>query len=225
MTGYPGRMLLAKGFAAASVTPTELITRGGIDVVALMILVGWLHRRRRPAPEMPLVLVALNVGLFAAMAAISAGAFPTGVGFGLFGILALVRLRSAAFTPKDVAYTFVTLVVALASGLPQRQAWLVVALDTALLLAVLIVDDPRAHQPTRTVKLTLDRVYSGPGRIEADVTARLGRPPLAVEIDEIDYVRETTRVSVRYPAEDAAAPDTPDAPLDDAFPTAGRQLV
>jgi hypothetical protein len=36
---------------------------------------------------MPLVLTALNIGLFAAMSAISAGKFPTGVGFGLFGIL------------------------------------------------------------------------------------------------------------------------------------------
>lgn len=218
-------VLAAKGASAASVTPTDLIMRGGLDVIALMILVGWLYRRRSPAPEMPLVLTTLNIGLFAAMVAISAGKFPAGVGFGLFGILSLVRLRSAAFTLKDVAYTFVVLVIALCGGLTQRETWLVAALDLVLLLAVLVVDDPRAHRPTRVIKLTLDRVYASQGEIRDDVRARLGQEPLSVAINEVDYVRETTRVAVRYPVEDPASvriPDEPDVPMDDAIPLVER---
>ncbi|MER6384383.1 hypothetical protein [Streptomyces sp. NPDC001250] len=57
--------------------------------------------------------------------------------------------------------------------------------------------------PTRTVRLTLDRVYDDPSLIARDVAFRFGRAPLSVEVDEVDevdYVRETTRVSARYPA-------------------------
>ncbi|MQY36136.1 hypothetical protein SRB17_41330 [Streptomyces sp. RB17] len=193
-------VLAAKGITH-HIAPLDLVTRGGLDVVALMVLVGWLYRRRPSAPAMPLVLAALNIGLFAAMSTISAGKFPAGVGFGLFGILSLVRLRSAAFTLRDVAYTFVALVIALCTGLPQRDSWLVIALGAVVLLAVLLVDDPRADQPpARTVKLTLDRIYDDPALIAQDVAFRFGRAPLAVEVDEVDYVRETTRVSARYPA-------------------------
>ncbi|MEU0053323.1 DUF4956 domain-containing protein [Streptomyces sp. NPDC006184] len=193
-------VLAAKGITE-HVTPADLTARGGLDVVALLILVGWLYRRRPSAPAMPLVLVALNVGLFAAMSAISAGKFPAGVGFGLFGILSLVRLRSAAFTLRDVAYTFVALVTALCTGLPQRDSWLVIALDTVVLVAVLVVDDPRAYQPpARTVKLTLDRIYPETSLIAEDVALRFGQAPLSVVVDEVDYVRETTRVLARYPA-------------------------
>ncbi|GHE07373.1 DUF4956 domain-containing protein [Streptomyces alanosinicus] len=193
-------VLAAKGITH-HIAPTDLSTRGGLDVVALLVLVGWLYRRRPSAPAMPLVLVTLNVGLFAAMNAISAGKFPAGVGFGLFGILSLVRLRSAAFTLRDVAYTFVTLVIALCTGLPQRDGWLVITVDTVVLVAVLLVDDPRTDQPpTRTVRLTMDRVYDDPSLIAQDVAFRFGRAPLSVEVDEVDYVRETTRVSARYPA-------------------------
>jgi hypothetical protein len=199
--------LAAKGFSG-HIAPWDLMTRGGLDVVALMILVGWLYRRHRPATQMPLVLTALNIGLFAAMSSISAGKFPAGVGFGLFGMLSLVRLRSAAFTLRDVAYTFATLVIALCSGLPQRESWLMVALDALLLLAVLVVDATSTEQPTRVMKLTLDRLYANPGDLRRDVAARFGQEPLAVVVDEIDYVRETTRVSVRYLAD---APDAPDA--------------
>ncbi|MER6633176.1 DUF4956 domain-containing protein [Streptomyces sp. NPDC000987] len=204
-------MLAAKGITA-HIAPTDLTTRGGLDVVALLVLVGWLYRRRPSVPAMPLVLVALNVGLFAAMSTISAGKFPAGVGFGLFGILSLVRLRSAAFTLRDVAYTFVALVIALCTGLPQRDSWLVVSLAVLVLLAVLVVDDPRSYRPpTRSVKLTLDRIYDDPSLIAQDVAFRFGQAPLSVVVDEVDYVRETTRVSARYPAppdEPATAPET-----------------
>ncbi|AOR37196.1 DUF4956 domain-containing protein [Streptomyces fodineus] len=197
------------------IAPSDLVTRGGLDVVALMVLVGWLYRRRPSVPAMPLVLAALNTGLFAAMSTISAGKFPAGVGFGLFGILSLVRLRSAAFTLRDVAYTFVTLVIALCTGLPQRDSWLVIARDAVVLLAVLLVDDPRAYEPpTRTVKLTLDRIYEDPSLIAQDIAFRFGRAPLSVEVDEVDYVRETTRVFARYPLapdKSAGAQDAQDA--------------
>ncbi|MFE2990559.1 DUF4956 domain-containing protein [Streptomyces sp. NPDC059262] len=191
-------LLLAGKSLASALTVGDLTARAGLDVLALLVLVGWLYRRRRSVPEMPLALTALNLGLFAAMTAISAGKFPAGVGFGLFGILSLVRLRSAAFTVRDVAYAFIALVIALSNGLPQRETWMIIGIDALLLIAVLLVDDPASHQPTRVTKVTLDRVYRNSDDIRADLTARLGSEPLSVEVDEIDYVRETTRVSARY---------------------------
>ena len=176
--------------------------RLGLDVVALVLLVGWLYRRRPAAPEMALVFTALNVGLFAALNAITAGHFPAGVGFGLFGLLSLVRLRSAAFTLKDVAYTFVALVLALVNGLPERGLGLAAALDAVLLVAVWLVDDTRRSQASRVVRMTLDQVLTDPAAVSAEVARRLGAAPLSVVIDDVDLVRETTRVSVRQPLAD-----------------------
>ncbi|MDQ0993549.1 DUF4956 domain-containing protein [Streptomyces sp. V3I7] len=213
---HPPISLLAAKSLASALTVGDLTARAGLDVLALLVLVGWLYRRRRSVPEMPLALTALNLGLFAAMTAISAGKFPAGVGFGLFGILSLVRLRSAAFTVRDVAYAFIALVTALSNGLPQRETWMIIGIDVLLLVAVLLVDDPASHQPTRTMKITLDRVYRDATDLHTDLTARLGAEPLAVETDEIDYVRETTRVSVRYAMQDSTRvfipgqPDTED---------------
>jgi hypothetical protein len=177
--------------------------RLGLDVLSMLVLVGWLYRRRVAAPEMTLVFTALNVGLFAAVSAIGSGDFPTGIGFGLFGLLSLVRLRSAAFTLKDVAYTFVALVLALVNGLPERNLLVVVALDVVLLLAIWVTDESRSNPPSRVMRLTLDHVFTDVESATVELRSRLSLEPLSVTIDEVDFVRETTRVAVRYAVEDS----------------------
>jgi hypothetical protein len=189
------------------------VGRVGLDVLAMFLLVGWLYRRRIAAPEMALVFTALNVGLLAAVVTIGSGDFPTGIGFGLFGLLSLVRLRSTAFTLKDVAYTFVALVLALVNGLPERNLTLVVALDIVLLGAVWLIDDSRSSAPTQVMRMVLDRALTQPALVSDEVAARLGSAPVSVAVEDVDFVRDTTRVVVRYTVTDAeAAPPWPGAP-------------
>ena len=179
----------------------DLLGRLGLDVLAMLLLVGWLYRRRLAAPEMTLVFTALNIGLFAAISSIGTGHFPTGVGFGLFGLLSLVRLRSTAFTLKDVAYTFVALVLALVTALPGRPLLIVVVLDAVLLLALWVVDETRSRTPvTRVLRVTLDHAVGSSTEAAAAVVDRLRVEPLDVVIEEVDLVRETTRVAVRFAA-------------------------
>jgi len=176
--------------------------RLGLDVLSMLVLVGVLYRRRAAAPEMTLVFTALNIGLFAAVSAIGSGEFPTGIGFGLFGLLSLVRLRSAAFTLKDVAYTFVALILALVNGLPERNFALVVALDVVLLIAIWLTDESRVTRPTRIVRLTLDRALTDQDAVTEEVRERMGIEPVGLTIDDVDFVRDTTRVRVRVGVDD-----------------------
>ena len=196
--------------------------RLGLDVLAMLLLVGWLYRRRLAAPEMTLVFTALNIGLFAAVSSIGSGHFPTGVGFGLFGLLSLVRLRSTAFTLKDVAYTFVALVLALVNGLPGRDLALVVLLDVVLLAALWLVDETRSRQPvTRVLRVTLDHAVSSLEEAGDAVALRLAIVPLDVVVEDVDLVRETTRVAVRFAAP-AGSWRPADSPGPDPGPGAGR---
>ncbi len=175
------------------------VGRLGLDVLAMLLLVGWLYRRRLAAPEMALVFTALNIGLFAAVTSIGSGHFPTGIGFGLFGLLSLVRLRSAAFTLKDVAYTFVALVLALVNGLPDRNLLLVVLLDVLLLVSLWVVDETRSRAPsTRLMRVTLDTAVTDLDSAFLEVRRRVSVEPLSVVVEDVDLVRETTRVAVRY---------------------------
>jgi hypothetical protein len=205
------------GTTVLSSDAVGLLVRLGIDVLALLVLVGWLYRRRHSAPAMPLVFAVLNIGLFAALSAISAGSFKAGVGFGLFGLLSLVRLRSTAFTLKDVAYTFIALVLGLVNGLQERQLWLVVVLNVLLVLVVAITDDSRTQPATRVMRMTLDHLVLDPDAVRTELSDQLAVPIVAVIIDDVDFLRETTRISVRYAVPDQvwAAEDTEGAAATD----------
>ena len=193
--------------AALTISPDslDLLARSGIDALAMLLLVGVLYRPQQSVASMPLVLAALNGGLFAALAAITSGDFAAGIGFGLFGLLSLLRLRSAAFTIKDVAYTFMALILALVNGLPDRPYALLGIINVALVLVVLVTDTTRSDPPTRVMRLTLEHAFSDPAQTRAVLDERLAVEIRSVVIDAIDFVRETTEVTILY----VAGPDTP----------------
>ena len=118
-------------------------------------VIGVLYRRRAAAPEMTLVFTSLNIGLFAAVSSIGSGSFPTGIGFGLFGLLSLVRL--------------------LVNGLPERNLVLVLGLDVVLLAAIWVTDESRSVSPTRVMRLSWPSTTRPSGRPAARASAGSGR--------------------------------------------------
>lgn len=198
-----------------------------VDLLALGALVALAHLRGRAAGGLGFALVVLNLGLFATLVAITGQAFTAGAGFGLFGILSLIRLRSASFTTPDMAYTFLAVVLGLVTGLVALPLWLTVG--AAGLLAVLPAFADRAEPvaaepeplpekvpapPTRKIDVVLDGAFGTADAARAEVERRLGVVALDVVLDEVDYVREVTKVRVTVPApEQAPVPSPGYAPL------------
>ena len=167
-----------------------------VDLVALGLLTGVAYRRQRRNSEMVFTLSALNVGLFMTLVAISGDAFSTGAGFGLFGMLSLIRLRSASFTTVDMGYSFVALVLGLVMGILGLPLVLCGGVAVALLALVFVGDHPRLNPATQTIVMVLDRAHPSPAAARRDVVARIHLPVMSVSIDEVDYVREVTKVTV-----------------------------
>ncbi|MEU4240775.1 DUF4956 domain-containing protein [Actinoplanes sp. NPDC026619] len=200
-------MPLLFSFAATgadSVHIPDLLTRAAIDLVSLLVLTAGLYARRHSGRELLMVYVCFNVGLFAALTMITIGMFPAGVGFGLFGVLSIIRLRSQTFSTAEIGYFFLALVLALVDGLSGRDVILSVVLSAVLLVAVYFADHPGLHPRVHTARLTLSRAYPDSQDLQRAAEERLGVPLMDLEVLEIDDVRDTTRVAVRYKRLDGA---------------------
>ncbi|WP_344530973.1 DUF4956 domain-containing protein [Streptomyces albiaxialis] len=186
---------------------SQLLGRLALDLGAVAVLTFAVyfprHRRRDLLPA----YLALNVALFAVVAALARVGEGGGMalGFGLFGVLSMIRLRSESIQNEEVAYYFTTLVLGLIAGLPHLPFGIAATLCVLPIAVIYVADHPRLFARTYRTVVTLDAAVSDPEAVRAHVRARLGEP-LAWSVAEVDFVRDVTVVDVRYRQERRPAP-------------------
>jgi hypothetical protein len=182
----------------------DLAVRLGIDLAATAALVYGLFYPRHRRMDLVVVYALFNVGVFLALSVIAAGEVSMGVGFGLFAVLSIVRLRSEPFSNRELAYFFVALVIALVCALDIGHAAYAGLLAAVALLAAWAIDHPRLSRPTRRLEVTLERVFADDELLRDHLHERLRAPVLDVTVLEIDYVREMMRVTVVLGGEESS---------------------
>ena len=173
----------------------------GVDLLAIFLLAYVLYFRRHRRADLLLAYVALNIGIFVAMSLLSTVRVDIALGFGLFAILSIIRLRSSAVTQQEVAYYFVALVLGLVNGLDLDDRWLVGG-------------DERRCCWRPCSWSTAGRCATGPGAWTSPWTWCTPTTPrwwptwsagwaggcMHHEVNEVDYVRDIMVVDVRYRA-------------------------
>ena len=195
----------------------DLTLRLAIDVTAIGALVYAVYLPRHRRMDLAVIYAMFNVGLFLALVVISGGEVSMGVGFGLFAVLSIVRLRSEPFSNRELAYFFVALVLALVCGIDLGSPAVAGLLATVAVAAAYAIDHPRFSRPSRRLVVTLELVFAGEDALRRHLEERLNARVIDVTVLEIDYVRETTRAAVSYDAAPAAHP-VPEEALDAAVP-------
>ncbi|MFC5288167.1 DUF4956 domain-containing protein [Actinokineospora guangxiensis] len=177
----------------------------GINLIAIVLLAYVVYYRKHRRRDLLLAYIALNVGLFVAMSLLTTVRIDIALGFGLFAILSIIRLRSNTITQEEVAYYFVTLVLGLVNGVRLDDRWMTVLLS-AVLIAVMYVADHRGllSRAQRRV-VTLDVVHHDETDLVRDLERRLRGRVVHHQVDEIDYVRDVMVVDVRYQADPPGA--------------------
>ena len=172
----------------------------GVDLLAIFLLAFVLYFRRHRRADLLLAYVALNIGIFVAMSLLGRVRVDIALGFGLFAILSIIRLRSSAVTQQEVAYYFVALVLGLVNGLDLDDRRILATANVVLLATMLVVDSRALRERARRVDIALDVVHSDDAALVADLERRLGGRVLHHVVNEVDYVRDTMVVDVRYRA-------------------------
>ncbi len=175
----------------------NLLLRLFADLVSIGLL-SMMVARRRPRRGLFMVYASFNLGLFVVLTVITHKHLGPAIGFGLFAMLSIVRLRSEPFGNADLAYFFCALVLALTNGLRLTHEELAIALDGLLLLGLYLVDHPALYRRTARQRVTLDEIVTGDVALQAAIERRLGVEVVDIAVEETDFVREITRVTVRY---------------------------
>ncbi len=188
-----------------------------VDLIAIAVLVFGVYYRRHRGRDMLLPLIGLNVGVLAVCAVLAGVDVGIGVGLGLFGVLAIIRLRSSEISHDEVAYYFAALALGLICGLQPDPRWLAPVLAAAIVGVFALVDQPRMHAPYRHQQVTLDAVYTSEAALIRHLEDLLGATVQRIVVLNTDLVRDLTVVDVRFRKVTGAATPSPEVPADDAM--------
>ncbi|MFL1381555.1 MULTISPECIES: DUF4956 domain-containing protein [unclassified Nocardiopsis] len=169
-----------------------------IDLIAITLLSYVLYFRRHGRRDLLLAYVALNTGIFAVVSMMTGQEVALAVGFGLFGVLSILRLRSDLISQGEIGYYFTAIALGLINAVAVSAPWVLLGLNVLLLTVMYVGDHPRLLARHERRMLTLDAVHEDPVALRQDLAARLRARVTRVDVVEVDYVRDLMVVDVRF---------------------------
>ena len=176
-----------------------------LDIVAIVVMTFGLYFPRHRRKDMVVAYLGINLGLLGITSALSANGITIGIGFGLFAVLSIIRLRSTELDQEEVAYYFAALAIGLLGGLAVSPVWLAPVLMATILAALFIGDSPRLFASYRVQSMVLDTAFTDERALVARLESLLGGTVYRVKVRKVDMVESTTSLEVRFelPAEHA----------------------
>ncbi|MDO5091932.1 MAG: DUF4956 domain-containing protein [Propionibacteriaceae bacterium] len=176
------------------------------NIVAISLLVFGVYLPRHHRRDLAVAYLGVNVGVMAVSVVLLNSSVAAGLGLGLFGVLSIIRLRSDELAQHEVAYYFSALALGLLGGLGGSVLTYVLM---ALIVLVLAVADTRLfREGARRQVINLDRAITDSEELRYELAHRLGGRILDVNVQNIDFVDDTTLVEVRFaPANQVPAPE------------------
>jgi len=169
-----------------------------IDLIAVTTLAFAVYFPRYRRRDLLVSYLAVNIGVLAVVTALTSADVGVGAGFGLFGILSIVRVRSDELAQPEVAYYFSALALGLLGGVDLDPDWPAPVLSALIVAALYLGDHPRLLARNRHQVITLDHAECNEGLLREHLDAILGAEIQHIHLRRLDLVNDSTTVDVRY---------------------------
>lgn len=172
-----------------------------VNTVSITILSFGIYFRRHRRRELATGYVAFGTSLFVVSFTLSVAESPIGIGigFGLFAILSIVRLRSDEATWNEIGYTMVSIVLGVVNGLIVLTFEFKIIFSLILLISMFIADHPAIYPSTQNqrFKFILDKIILNTDELKSNLSLLLEAEIKDLIVLEIDLVRETMVLDLR----------------------------
>lgn len=175
-----------------------ILPRLALDLVAISILLFGLFYRNYKRPDLVAVYLACNVGLFSVLTVLSFSPLSSAVGFALFGVLSIIRLRSFEYGHTQIAYFFISLSIALICAIDLAGLSLPATLVAFMLLAMALVDNAKFRSATEHAVIVLDTAIPNRAELSEHLGKLLEAEIIHMNITGVNLLQETTTVDVTY---------------------------
>ena len=182
-------------------TDLDFIIRLLLNMLAVFMLVRFVYFRAHLNRAYAAAFILFGLGVFLITSQLSSVDISMGFAFGLFAIFSMLRYRTESITIKEMTYLFLVIAMSLLSGVGVTDQVTLIVLfvlicglayftETSLLLPRLEERDIQYEKIENIVPERRDILI-------ADLQERLGEDVRTVEIESVDFLRDTARLKVQ----------------------------
>jgi hypothetical protein len=178
--------------------PRHLLINLAIDLVAVLIFAGGFYFQRHKRRDLFVTFTFFNIAMFVIVTLITNSEIGIGASFGLFALLAIIRLRNEEFSNYEIGYFFGCLTLAIINGLGGKDYELILFLDAVIIMSMGLLDHPRILRNVQHMQVSLDAIYTNDAKLKRQLEKLLDAKILRYSVTKIDNVRDITSVTVDY---------------------------
>ncbi|MDI9871130.1 MULTISPECIES: DUF4956 domain-containing protein [Flectobacillus] len=182
--------------------PAKFFIRMGINLLAVLILIRLIYYKNYRRADLFLTFFVFNIIIFLLTYMLNKVVMSMGAAFGLFAVFSMLRYRTEGISAKDMTYLFMVIAIGLISAV-SKGGWDELSVLNGLILFVTWLLESGLIMRKEYSKIVMyERIeLITPEKREEllqDLRTRTGLDVHRVEIHEIDFLKDGTRMTIFY---------------------------
>jgi Domain of unknown function (DUF4956) len=173
-----------------------------IDLASVFVLIRLIFYKNYKKADQYLTFFAFNLVIFLITYLLNKVEMSMGAAFGLFAVFSMLRYRTESISTKDMTYLFLVIAIGLLSAI-SKGGWDELALLNGIILLLTFLLESNwliKKEFTKMIQYEKIELILPEKRQELiqDLKNRTGLNIHRVEIQEIDFLKDATRMTVYY---------------------------
>lgn len=186
---------------------STLIARFSLNlIVAIAITV--LYYRFSKNKEYLFTFIAFNILIFLLVYLMNGAEIGVGFGFGLFGIISILRYRTETIRIKEMTYLFIVIIIAVLNSIVSKNIGLSELLfaNGILILMTWVLEMVSRLQKKKTYRIVYEKIENirreNKEHLLSDLRERTGLDIYDVSIENIDFLKDVANLRIYFTEEE-----------------------
>lgn len=182
----------------------ELLVRFSLNFLVALVLIRGIYYPLNKNREYLLTFFVFNVVIFFVCILLASVKLKIGFAFGLFAVFSILRYRTEQLPIKEMTFLFLSITVAVVNALVNDKVSLIELLFTnaAIVLTTLIIEKYWLKESFSSKMITYEKIDlikpENKEGLMADLQERTGLNIINLEINKIDFLRDTAQIRIYY---------------------------
>lgn len=180
----------------------EFFIRLLIDLISCVVLIRFIYYRIYKNREFFFTFMIFNVLIFLITILLNKVEMSMGAAFGLFAVFSMLRYRTEGLSMKDMTYLFLVIALGLITAIAPGN-WIELSILNCIIISITYALESNLlmkKEFSKIIQYENIELIKPESRLEliADLEARTGLNIIRINIDRIDFLRDTALITVHY---------------------------